>query len=286
MIKIILAAEGVILSGLLLLAADLYAHKRVEMVGGVNIWGYRGAVVKRRVPGDRRVLFVGGTRAYGYGAAADDTIAHALEWETIVQTRRPTTVINAARIGATASDYAGMVTRHAYLDPDVVVLYDDLGYAATRPHESRLARTFGGYEPILPLVMEEKGMVWQHADSTLRRSAGAVLRAIGSSVQGLESPEAPLRPGDYATSMMAAAERALPHAVVLIVVDVPATENQRGHLLALRDAVTARAEPRLRLRELVEVIPASELLDGYSFGGTARGRVMRAILVELLTLPH
>ena len=106
MIKIILAVQVVILSGLLLLAADLYAHKRVEMVGGVNIWGYRGAVVKRRVPGDVRVLFLGGTRAYGYGAAAHDTIAHALEWELTVQTQRRITVINAGRIGATASDYA------------------------------------------------------------------------------------------------------------------------------------------------------------------------------------
>ena len=106
MIKIILAVQVVILSGLLLLAADLSAHKRVEMVGGVNIWGYRGAVVKRRVPGDVRVLFLGGTRAYGYGAAAHDTIAHALEWELTVQTQRRITVINAGRIGATASDYA------------------------------------------------------------------------------------------------------------------------------------------------------------------------------------
>ena len=113
----------------MLLAADLYAHKRVEMVGGFNIWGYRGAVVKQRVPGDARVLLLGGTRAYGYGASADDTIAHALEWELTVQTQRRTTVIDAAHMGATASDYAAMVDRHADLDPDVIVLYDDLGYA-------------------------------------------------------------------------------------------------------------------------------------------------------------
>ena len=284
MIRIILAVQGVVLAGLLLLGADLYAHKRVEMVGGFNIWGYRGAVVKQRAPGDARILLLGGTRAYGYGASADDTIAHALEWELTVQTRRPTTVIDAAHMGATASDYASMVDRHADLDPDVIVLYDDLGYAATRPRQSKVAGAFNGYEPILPLVLEEKGMFLRQRDSLVSRSLGWVFQTVGRGLKNVESSDAPLIQGEYASLMIAAAERALPHAIVLIVVDPPQFEVQERHLQELRDRLAARGDPRLTLRQLPEVASPSELLDGYSYGGAARGRVMRAILPELLAL--
>jgi hypothetical protein len=284
MIRIILAVQAVILSMLVLLAADLYAHKRVEMVGGVNIWGYRGAVVKRRVPGDARVVLLGGTRAYGYGAGADDTIAHALEWELTVQTQRRTTVIDAARMGATASDYAAMVDRHANLEPDVVVLYDDLGYAATRPRVSKVAARFNGYEPILPLVLEEKGIVLQQRDSRAWQWIGGALQLVGLGLNHLESAEAPLNQGSYGSLLMAAAERALPHAIVLIVVDPPDTDIQQQHLSELRDLLAARADPRLKIRQLTEIAGPEDLLDGYSYGAAARGRVMRAILPELLAL--
>ena len=284
MIKVILALQAVVLAVLLLLAADLYAHKRVEMVGGVNIWGYRGAVVKRRAPGDARVLFLGGTRAYGYGAGADDTIAHALEWELTVQTQRKTTVIDAARMGATASDYAAMVDRHAYLEPDVVVLYDDLGFAATRPRLSKIARAFNGYEPILPVVLEEKGAVLQRRDSLAWRWIGGACQLIGLGLRHIESSEAPPGHGGYAAMLMAAAERALPHAIVLIVVDPPDTDVQQRHLQELRDLLAARGDPRLKLRQLTEIASPDDLLDGYSYGAAARGRVMRSILPELLAL--
>ena len=262
MTRMILAVQGVVLAGLLLLAADLYAHKRVEMVGGVNIWGYRGAVVKQRVPGDARVLLLGGTRAYGYGASAHDTIAHALEWELTVQTQRRTTVIDAAHMGATASDYAAMVDRHADLDPDVIVLYDDLGYAATRPRRSSIASAFNGYEPILPLVLEEKGMFLRQRDSVVSRSLGWIFQTIGRGLKNVESSEAPPNPGEYAALMIAAAGRALPHAIVLIVVDPPQHAVQHQHLQELRDRLAARGDPRLTLRQLPEVATPSDLLDG------------------------
>ena len=284
MIKTILAVQAVILAALLLLAVDLYAHKRVEMVGGVNIWGYRGAVVKRRAPREARVLLLGGIRAWGYGAAAQDTIAYALGWELTVQTQRQTTVIDAARIGATAPDYAAAVTRHAGLEADVVVLYDDLGFAATKPRNSWIAGAFRGYEPVLPIVMEEKGIFLQQRESAVWRLIGGTLQLAGHMLNELESIDAAPAPGDYASHMIAAADRALPFAIVLIVVDAPVTEVQEQNLRALRDRIAQRADPRLKLRQLTEVADPSELLDGYSYGAVARGRVTRAILPELLAL--
>jgi hypothetical protein len=177
-----------------------------------------------------------------------------------------------------------MVDRHADLDPDVIVLYDDLGYAATRPRRSSVASAFNGYEPILPLVLEEKGMFLRQRASVVSRSLGWVFETIGRGMKHVESSEAPLNPGEYAALMIAAAERALPYAIVLIVVDPPQHAVQHQHLQELRDRLAARGDPRLKLRQLPEVANPSELLDGYSYGGAARGRVMRAILPELLAL--
>jgi hypothetical protein len=164
------------------------------------------------------------------------------------------------------------------------VLYDDLGFAATKPRHSRIAGMFGGYEPVLPMVMEEKGMFLQQRGSSLGRFAGGTLRLVGHVLNELESVEPAPPSGDYASHMIAAADRALPFAIVLIVVDAPVTDGQERNLRELRERVAQRADPRLKLRQLTQVADPSELLDGYSYGGVARGRVMRAILPELLAL--
>jgi hypothetical protein len=127
-------------------------------------------------------------------------------------------------------------------------------------------------------------MFLQLRESALSRLIGGTLRRGGRVLTDLESTAAVAAPGDYASQMIAAADRALPFAAVLIVVDAPVTGVQEQNLRALRERVAQRAEPRLELQQLTEVIDPSELLDGYSYGGTARGRVMRAILPELLAL--
>ena len=62
----------------------------------------------------------------------------------------------------------------------MIVLYDDLGYAATRPRRSSVASAFNGYEPILPLVLEEKGMFLRQRDSVVSRSLGWAFQTIGT----------------------------------------------------------------------------------------------------------
>jgi len=44
----LLVMEAVAIAGLLTLALDMRAHNRVERLGGVNIWGYRGPVMRRK----------------------------------------------------------------------------------------------------------------------------------------------------------------------------------------------------------------------------------------------
>ena len=283
MIKTILAVQSVMLAALLLLAADLYAHKRVETVGGLNIWGYRGPVARQPVDGETRILFLGGTRAYGYGTTADGTIAAALEWNLTTHARTKVTVINAARLGATAADYAAMLERFSFVQPDIIVLYDDLGYASTRPRLSRLTRRARGYEPILPLVMQEKGWMMEQSESRLRRSAGAALHTLGNSLMRIES-YTPQSSEGYADSMLAAVDAAAGRARVVVVVDPPAGNAQLQNLIALRQGIAARGSDRITLLELSDVARPDELLDGYNYGAVARGRVMLAIEVALLPI--
>jgi len=298
MIRVVLAGQALVLFVLALLAADLYAHKRVEMVGGVNIWGYRGTVAKRRTAGDHRFLLVGGTRAYGYGAAADGTAAHALEWDLTADLRSPVTVINAAVMGATASDFAAIVSRRLNLDPDTVCVHDDLGYATTRPRSSRLARAASGYTPVLPLVLEEKGMAWRFgsveggyagaapAGNLFRRAAGASLQRLGATLRTIESPPVSVASQGYASSMLAAVDAGLAGASrVLVVVDPPRDDRTRGNLAALEQAIRARGDSRITLLPLPGVDGPDTLLDGYSYNAQGRGRValaMRVVLRELL----
>jgi len=45
------------------LAADLYLHRRAERSAGLNRWGYRGPVLGRKQPGEIRVALFGGDGA-------------------------------------------------------------------------------------------------------------------------------------------------------------------------------------------------------------------------------
>lgn len=283
MIKAILTVQAVVLSMLLVLAADLYAHKRVELVGGVNIWGYRGAVARQRVAGETRILYIGGTRAYGYGTTADGTIAAALEWNLTTHTRQKVTVINAARLGATSADYAAMIERHASFQPDIIVLYDDLGYATTRPRLSRITANARGYEPILPLVLQEKGWMMRQSGSGVRHAIGGAVQAVGDSLMRIES-YTPQPTHGYVDSMLAAVDAAVTRTTVLVVFDPPAGNAQLQNLIAMRQGIAARGSSQLTLLELSDVARADELLDGYNYGAVARGRVMTAIEVALLPI--
>ena len=295
MIKTVLALQAVAVVVLGIVAADLYAHKRVEMVGGTNVWGYRGPVAKQRANGEYRILLVGGTRAYGYGAAADGTIAYALGWQLTGELLRPVNVINAAAMGATAPDFAAIVSRYLALAPDLVCLYDDLGRASLRRRESRVARIARGYTPILPLVLEEKGMAWRYGSVARgyagepptagwpRRMAGASLQWVGSSLRVLDSEIAPSAPDDYAKSILAAADAALSVVPqVLVVADPPADTRTRNNLVGLQEAMARRADSRISLLVLSDVGGPETLLDGYSYNAVGRSRVEMAIRSELL----
>jgi hypothetical protein len=121
---------GYVIVGVVML--DLYKRKRVEMETGVNAWGYQGAAMFHKLPGERRIALVGGSAAFGLGLPIDQTPVFVFQ-RFLNQGWRPryrgtlTTVVSLAEVGAAAGTYVATLEDYAYLDPDVICLYD--GYA-------------------------------------------------------------------------------------------------------------------------------------------------------------
>ncbi len=95
-----------------------------------------------------------------------------------------------ARPGALPDSYPETVDDFAYLQPDYICLYDDLGVGGALLREERsgvFART--GYWPALPVVLREKGMAWRFGSVRLgyrpgERTVSAAQRPWTSRVAG------------------------------------------------------------------------------------------------------
>jgi lysophospholipase L1-like esterase len=172
--KVLFAAAAVALaSGIAivsLLVADLLLHRRAERSAGLNVWGYRGPTVPRRHPGQPRVAVLGGSTAFGYGVTWDGAFPAALERALEVSApARQWSVVNLGYNNEGAYSFRFTLEDFAYLQPDVVVLYE--GYndmvgdngpnTALFRHDSPIF-LLTGYMPILPLVFHEKALSLMH----------------------------------------------------------------------------------------------------------------------------
>ena len=155
-------------TGVLLLIADLILHKRAEKSAGLNRYGYRGPVIGRKQPNELRVAMLGGSTVFGYGVAWNESIPAFLEPKLQAQLGRPVTVVNLGYNNEGAYSFQPNLEDFAYLDYDVIVLYEgynDLAGDSTPNlnvyrRGSAMFRTFG-YFPILPLYLEEKARSWR-----------------------------------------------------------------------------------------------------------------------------
>ena len=141
---------------------DLYLHHRYATTGGYNVWGYRGAWIGRKRPGERRIAVLGGSTAFGYGVKSDESYPFYLERTLADQERRagrgPVTVANLGWNGEGAFSFRFTLQDYDYLDPDLVLLYsgyNDWGsnYVVFRRQSAIFRLT--GYLPIFPIVTGE-----------------------------------------------------------------------------------------------------------------------------------
>ena len=289
-----LTIEAAILAVLLTTAADQIAHTRVERLGGVNIWGYRGPVLHQKKENELRVVVAGGDLAFGWGLAASETLAPSLRqlvMRHVDLPGRPNRFVTGATIGArglTPPAYASWIDRYAYLRPDVICIVPDpighiLADATFLPDRRSMVFSTFGYSPILPLVLQEKGA----------KVHSAALRLMGNALDGVDSlagaraerSGAAVAGGvDYAASIDAAVRAGLrASAAGVVVVLGPAGDNPATPVRA-----AASDGDRVRFVDLgrdPRMLDAGLRLDGFNFstaGHAVAAESVAPAVIELL----
>jgi len=281
-----LIAEAVAIAALAVVALDIVAHRRVERLGGVNVWGYRGPVMRQLQANEIRVALAGGDLAFGWGVAASETMAYgvrqlvALRIDQPGRPLQPVTAVNIGAAGLPISDYARWIDRFAYLRPRIICLVvDPIGRRNTArwqlPDRRSLVFAAFGYSPILPLVLEEKGAI---ANGRLIASAGRLAAALDHAAQ----PAAATNGGGSADELTAAVRAARAAASGVVVVTPPLTGPNAAADIALHTAVEARfaGDPRVQFVALGDdpsMYDVDTTLDGFHFG--AGGHAAAAALV-------
>jgi hypothetical protein len=169
LLTIVIAVVGALL---LLLAADLVVHYRAERSAGLNRYGYRGPVAGRKKSGEVRVAVVGGSTAFGYGVAPDESIPAQLEKRLRERLGRPVSVLNLAYNNEGAYSFVPNLEDFSYLDYDAIVLYEgyndlvgdeNVNHFVYRRNSAIFRLT--GYLPILPIYLEEKAKMLRYGNN-------------------------------------------------------------------------------------------------------------------------
>ena len=280
-----LAVEAVALAVVGLVTLDIRAHKRVESLGGVNMWGYRGTVLHEKQANEIRVAVVGGDLAFGWGVAADETLAAyvrrlvTLDLDRASGASRLVTAVNLGAQGLAPSEYASWVEHFAYLQPDVICLLPDPGGHPLKegrflPDRHSLAFAAFGYSPILPLVLVERGVL-SHAAAI--RAAGQLLADADIGVPF----EAPPRgaASEFLGSTVGAAARAASMGVVVVM--PPDTET------GARGAIVSDARVRVVDLDDVPALRGDGLrLDRFHLSAGGHSRAADAVAPAVLQLIH
>ena len=281
-LAMVIAIQAVLLAAVGLVVLDMRAHYRVEQLGGVNVWGYRGPVMGIKRPDEIRIAVAGGDLAYGWGVAAAETLPWYLR-RTIGlyvmhsgNRARVVTAVNIAGRGLTAGEYAAWIDRFAYLKIDVLCLLPDppdhrLGDGRYLPDRHSRIFAVTGYSPIVPLVMREKAAV----------SGIAPLRAAAAMLDAADLQRAPsLEASGYASGVAAAVSAGRRAAVAGVVVVWPssaaATAGQR-----------TPSDPRVKvvtLDEFPETQRAEVRLDGYHWSAAGQSLTADAVTPAVTAL--
>lgn len=174
--KIVFALAAVTLSfaGMLLalLAADLLLHRRAERSAGLNRYGYRGPVTPAKEDGELRVVMLGGSTVFGYGVSWNESIPFVLEAKLRERLGRPVRVVNLGFNNEGAYAFVPNLEDFAYLDYDVVVLYEgyndlagDEGVNRAVYRRDSAVYRLTGYYPILPLYLDEKVKMLRYGEN-------------------------------------------------------------------------------------------------------------------------
>jgi len=295
-----LLVEGLVIAALLMVVADLVAHGRVERLGGVNIWGYRGPVLHQKGAVELRIAVLGGDLAFGWGVAASETLAPAIRELValaIPLSRRPDHVVTAVTLGAQGlppSDYASWIDHYAALRPDVIcIVADPSGHPLVRTQflparRSALFRAFG-YSEILPLVLEEKG---ERLHSAPVRLAGRALAKADGLLTVAETADRTAVDGPFYLAALEAAIRTAVRTALagVVVIIAPDAELMAFDRQGVKDLVASTfADPPIRVIDLGDDPTTSSIalrLNAFDFSAAGHAAAAKDIAPAVVGLLH
>lgn len=148
------------------LAADIYVHHRLSKYAAVNVWGYRGEVLGRKQPGEKRIFMIGPSTVFGVGFPPEDALPAQLERQLQQRVPHPVRVVNLGMPGEDAYAYRATIEDYRYLKPDAVIFYGDSNITGESApivlrHQSPIFR-WTGYSPILHIALRERFLMWRH----------------------------------------------------------------------------------------------------------------------------
>ncbi len=150
----------------LLLVVDIYVHHRLAPYAAVNIWGYRGAVLGRKQPTEKRILMIGPSTVFSVGFPPEQSLPAHLERFLQQRVSYPVHVVNLGMPGEDAFAYRANLEDFRFLKPDAVIFYGDsnpIGDATpvVLRRNSPIFR-LTGYYPILHIAIREKALLMQN----------------------------------------------------------------------------------------------------------------------------
>ena len=179
-----------------IMAVDVYLHGRYQRSAGFNVWGYRGTPIRKKSPGEYRLVVLGGSAAYGYGVTADEAIPAVLERLLRTRTHDPIfTVVNLGYNNEGAYSFKATLEDYAWLEYDLAVLYE--GYndlSADRTNTQIFRRDspvfrLTGYMPIFPIIFREKAAALARGNDPDAVGHGEAKTSFHASLSPATSPE-------------------------------------------------------------------------------------------------
>lgn len=147
-----------------LLGAEFYLHRK----HGINFRGYRGPTVGQKQPGEKRIVVMGGSNAWGFGLKAGQDFPGQLQQRFAERSQTlggpPIQTLNLAYNSEGAYAFKYTLQDYDYLNYDVVLIYsgyDDLwhrNYFVSRHRSTVFLWT--GYLPLLPSLTMDKLGYW------------------------------------------------------------------------------------------------------------------------------
>jgi lysophospholipase L1-like esterase len=292
----------------ILLGADLYLHHKHQ----VNLWGYRGPAVGQKQPGEKRIVVLGGSTAWGYGLAAAQSFPGQLQQRLADRFGSGggprINVLNLAYNAEGAYSFKYTLGDYYYLDYDLVLIYSgtsDLWYENLflNRHRSQIfIRT--GYFPLLPSLTVSKIEVWRNR---LRKGNKPIVmdppgendpdtrhrlnQLIGAGPSDANLPQANYAKWHfYCEQIYEAVDFALKRGKRVLVVTEPyLTDDHIEQQRTLEDLLTKRFAGQARLRYLnlgrtVDIRDPSLSWDGMHLTGEGNRRIAEALTQPILEM--